>query len=277
MYSFEDLPFVEEGKTKVLRTYSPHLVDILEKNDMTAGNGKRHELVPGKGKVCAAVSATMFRLAARAHVQHAFVREVMPGINRMHRVRMLPYEVVCRRIASGSYCKRHTNIADGTVLSEPVVELYLKSKARVFGDIPLPDDDPLVVLRGTDGISVVHPALVDGSDEQVVSLVHIPANVIFGNGLMHDFSGLVERTLRINHALTQGWGSVGCTLIDFKVEFGVTDDGIIVLADSLSPDEMRVRSPEDRLICKEPFRKEAPVDEMVELYTEALILSSKIA
>lgn len=69
-----------------------------------------------------------------------------------------------------------------------------------------------------------------------------------------------------------GWASVGCDLVDFKVEFGVDEKRKhqLVLADSLSPDEMRVEAPDGRLICKEPFRQGAPVDEMVELYTEAL-------
>jgi phosphoribosylaminoimidazole-succinocarboxamide synthase len=276
-YCFDQLRFVKEGKTKVVRGYSPGIVDIREKNDMTAGNGTRHELVPGKGKVCAAVTVKMFELAGRTGVEHALIGPVAPGINRMHEVDTRPFEVVGRFRATGSYCKRHPEAADGTVFDQMVVEFYLKTKDKVFGGIPLPDDDPLIIRKDVDGIDVVHPALRHGSEAQRASLVHIPAEIIYAPGRFGEFDEMEHSAREIGKAVRDGWASVLCDLWDFKVEFGKRRDDRLVLADSLSPDEMRLRNRDGELICKEPFRKGAHIDRVVELYVEAGIQALRIA
>lgn len=125
-YRFDSLPLVLEGKTKIVRRTGNGLVHIKEKNDMTAGNGKRHALVPGKGKICAAITARLFRFLEEHDVPHALDAEVVPGINSMREVRMRPYEVVGRFKADGSYCKRHPEVPKGTPLDHPKVEFYLK-------------------------------------------------------------------------------------------------------------------------------------------------------
>lgn len=272
-YRFEDLPLVRnDGKTKVLRRSGPFTLDILEKNDMTAGNGKRHELVPGKGQICAVVTREMFELARRRGVPHALIDQVAPGVTRMHEVRMRPYEVVGRFVASGSFCKRHPHVAPGSVLrNNMAIEFYLKTKGKVFGGIHLPDDDPLILRKSREGIDVVHPGLAHGSVEQQASLVHIPASVIYAVGDYSEFLRMEAKARLVGLAVRDGWGSVRCRLIDFKVEFGMSADGQLLLADSLSPDEMRVMTEDGRLICKEPFRQGASVEEMVELYVEALV------
>ena len=270
-YSFESLPFVAEGKTKILRRSGPRLVDIFEKNNMTAGNGKRHELIPGKGKICAAVSATLFGLLTRQRIPNCFVEAVVPGINRAEEGIMAPFEVVERRVADGSYCKRNPGVRSGTRLHVPIVEYYLKTRDRNFHGIALPDDDPLVMRVGEDGLDVVHPALIESSAEQAASLVHIPSDVIYGASGMYPFQFMTDMTHAVGEVLEEHWANVGTTLIDFKIEFARKADGTLGVADSLSPDEMRLLTNEGRMPCKEPFRKGAAVDEMVELYTEALI------
>jgi phosphoribosylaminoimidazole-succinocarboxamide synthase len=276
-YDFGALPFVREGKTKIVRRSRSDTVDILEKNDMTAGNGKRHELIPGKGKVCAAISARMFRFFEEQRIPTAFVKEVAPGINRMSEGEMFPYEVVGRFVADGSFCKRNPDVPKGTVLPSPVIEFYLKTKGCEFGGIKLPDDDPLIVRKDQeDGIDVVHPALPSGSPEQAASLVHIPAHLVYGAGITHPFEWMSYVTCQAGAVLRDRWNFVDCSLIDFKIEFARLPTGVCVIADSLSPDEMRVRTAEGRLICKEPFRQGASVHEMVELYTEALIRVSQM-
>ena len=44
----------------------------------------------------------------------------------------------------------------------------------------------------------------------------------------------------VNDALKAFWAECGVTLVDFKLEFGKTADGTIVLADEISPDTCRL-------------------------------------
>lgn len=275
MKSFDSLPLIVEGKTKVFRAESDMIALQKEKNDMTAGNGKRHELVPGKGQVCAEVSARLFELVGAHGVPHTFIGRYGPGINRVQRASMQPCEVVVRFYADGSYLKRHPDVPKGAKLPGPlpIVEHYLKTKGRSFKGIALPDDDPLIVHADEHGIDVVHPALRDKSEEQTSSLVHIPASALAGTLDTGRLGEMAGSALSVGSVVQAAWKRQCCRLIDFKVEFGIDSSNAIRLADSLSPDEMRVETPDGRLVCKEPFRQGASVEQMVELYTEALILT----
>ena len=61
----------------------------------------------------------------------------------------------------------------------------------------------------------------------------------------------------VNDALKAFWSECGVTLVDFKLEFGKTADGTIVLADEISPDTCRLwDSKTHEKLDKDRFRRD---------------------
>ena len=121
----------------------------------------------------------------------------------------------------------------GTVLAEPIVEFYFKD-----------DDlgDPLVT---EDHIRVLNVA----SPEQV--------------------SVLRDMALQINQVLIDHFASCRVRLVDFKLEFGVTDEGEIILADEISPDTCRLwDETSNEKFDKDVFRRD--LGNLTDAYEEIL-------
>ena len=61
----------------------------------------------------------------------------------------------------------------------------------------------------------------------------------------------------VNEVLKAFWSECGVTLVDFKLEFGKTADGTIVLADEISPDTCRLwDSKTHEKLDKDRFRRD---------------------
>ena len=145
---------------------------------------------------------------------------------------IIPLEVVTRNVIAGSLSKR-LGMEEGTVLAEPIVEFYFKD-----------DDlgDPLVT---EDHIRVLNVA----SPEQV--------------------SVLRDMALQINQVLIDHFASCRVRLVDFKLEFGVTEEGEIILADEISPDTCRLwDETSNEKFDKDVFRRD--LGNLTEAYEEIL-------
>ena len=150
-----------EGKTKTIHAIhnKPDLVALVSKDDITAGDGKKHDIIPNKGRVATTTTSNVFRLLKACGVPVAFVARRSENSFVAQKCEMLPYEVVIRREAHGSYCKRHPHIAKGQLFPKLVVEFFLKTKGRNWKGKTLICDDPLMGTSETSGtIELFDPA-----------------------------------------------------------------------------------------------------------------------
>lgn len=284
-YDFNALELVNDrGKTKIIRRKKPGVVHIKEKDDMTAANGKRHELIPAKGMCCAAVTARHYWLARQYGIPTAFLRRVEPGINEMAETLMYPYEVVVRMWADGSYCKRNQGVPRGTPFVEPVVEFYLKTSGKQFRGISLPEDDPIMVSFSEKGLIVAHP---NATAEMIAAgeTIFIPADLAHDSRGMPPFGKMAEIALKYAQVIVPAWGRLHCRIIDFKIEFGtMMMDGHreeLVISDSNGPDELRLVDENGNHYDKQPFR-DAPevtpglIEHMSRIYFATALLAEHL-
>jgi phosphoribosylaminoimidazole-succinocarboxamide synthase len=214
-----------EGKAKIL--YSTDDPDILlthYKDDATAFNAQKRGQIVGKGEMNCAIANALFQLLEAAGVATHYIDCPAPNQMRVRRVEIVPLEVVVRNIAAGSLCKQ-TGLPEGKILPQPLVEFYYKDDA--LGD-PLLTRDRLLLL------DLATP-------EQIEELQ--------------------RQALQINTILSDFFLSCDITLVDFKLEFGLTSDRQLILADEISPDTCRLwnrgeTDPDRRVMDKDRFRRD---------------------
>jgi phosphoribosylaminoimidazole-succinocarboxamide synthase len=209
-----------EGKAKKLyHTNDPEIVWVEYKDDATAFNGQKKESIAGKGKLNNEISAILFTKLHEAGIMSHFVQKVSPTEQLVKKVTIIPLEVVVRNIAAGSLSQR-LGIPEGTVFQHPIVEFYYKNDE--LGD-PLITEDHIQLLN-----------LADNKEIQQ----------------------LKEISLKVNDVLTTIFANLRVRLIDFKLEFGKTSDGKLLLADEISPDTCRLWDAEtNEKLDKDVFRR----------------------
>ena len=192
-----------EGKAKkVFATDDPNLCIVSYKDDATAFNGKKKGTIVGKGVVNNRMSNFMFQLLEKHGIPTHFVKELNDRETLVKKVTIVPLEVIMRNKAAGSMAKR-LGLKEGTELLCPVLEFSYKC---------------------------------DELDDPMVNESHILAA---GFATKEDLDTISDMSRKINEIMCEFFASVGVELIDFKLEFGRTADGQIVLADEISPDTCR--------------------------------------
>ncbi len=192
-----------EGKAKkVFATTDPDLVIVSYKDDATAFNGAKKGTIVGKGVVNNRMSNyLMEKLEARGIPTH-YVQELSERETLVKKVKIIPLEVIVRNIAAGSLSKR-LGIPEGTPMKRTVLEYCYKC---------------------------------DELDDPMVNAYHILA---MGYCTQDEQNTIATMALKINQFLKNYFLSINVELVDFKLEFGKTSDGKIVLADEISPDTCR--------------------------------------
>ncbi len=224
---------IYEGKAKKLFTTDDPEIFLLEyKDSFTAFNGEKKATITGKGRLNNAITAIIFDHLAQKNIPSHFVRKIDDICQLVRKVEIVPLEVVIRNIATGSLCKNF-GVKEGLVLPRPLLGFYYKD-----------DDlgDPLVTED--------HALILGWAKEDELAVIK-------------------EQSLKINEILTSFFASLNLKLVDFKLEFGRTKDGEIVLADEISPDTCRFwdMTTGDRL-DKDRFRKD--LGNVLEAYEEIL-------
>ena len=192
-----------EGKAKkVFETNQPDLLIVSYKDDATAFNGLKKGTILGKGAINNRVTNHLMKLLEKQGVPTHFVEELNDRETVVRRVQIVPLEVIVRNIAAGSLSKR-LGLPEGTKLKKTVLEFCYKNDE--LGD-PMINDSHILAM----GFAT----------EEEIALIR-------------------EYALKINDILTEYLHDLGIELIDFKLEFGKTADGTIVLADEISPDTCR--------------------------------------
>ncbi len=209
---------LHEGKAKkVFLTENSDLVIQEFKDDATAFNNKKKGTIADKGVVNNAISCKLFTLLEEHGVRTHLVEKLSDRDMLCKRLDIIKVEVVVRNIAAGSLVKRY-GFAEGTVLEQPIVEFYLKND-----DL----DDPLM------------------NESHAVAL---------GVASLEELDVLKSRAEAINAVLKEFFAERKLMLVDFKLEFGRHDGGIL-LGDEISPDTCRLWDLETReKLDKDRFR-----------------------
>lgn len=222
-----------EGKAKqVYATEKSDEYIIHYKDDATAGNGAKHDQFEGKGVLNNTISCIIFDMLEEAGIKTHMIEKINDRDIRVKKVKILPLEVIVRNITTGSFCKR-LGAPEGIVLDEPIFEMSYKNDE--YGD-PLINDDHAVALK------------LANRDE---------------------INYLREQTLKINELLKEFFLKFNLKLVDFKIEYGKTEDGEILLADEISPDTCRLWDVEtNKKYDKDVFRQD--IGDLIETYKAVL-------
>lgn len=225
---------IYEGKGKKLYKASEEGYVIAEfKDDLTAFNAEKKGSESGKGVLNCQISAFLFELLQNHQIQTHFIKVLQPNSMLCHLMEMIPLEVVVRNIATGSLVKR-LGIEEGRELDFALVEFYYKDDAL---------GDPIL------------------NDEHCLLLQAVPSQEILDI--------LRAKGREINKILQAFFDSKGLILVDFKLEFGIDLKGNILLADELSPDNLRLWDKQSRKkLDKDVFRQD--LGSVKEAYQEVL-------
>src|SRR5690242_3996424 len=257
---------VTEGKTKKIHQLQgkPDLVALVAKDDITAGDGAKHDVIPDKGRLATATTCNVFRLLKACGLPVAFEEQDSPVSFVAPKCEMLPYEVVARREAHGSYLKRNPHISRGQLFPKLLVEFYLKTKDKDWKGKPLVADDPLMHYAADAGqIRLFNPAKPLQGQEPFLVLQQ--SEVFSHKDEPKFFPEMARVASRAFLALEKAWQLQGGTLVDLKVEFGFDTKDRLLLADVIDNDSWRVVE-SGAYIDKQVYRDGGALDEVAEKY-----------
>jgi phosphoribosylaminoimidazole carboxylase/phosphoribosylaminoimidazole-succinocarboxamide synthase len=257
---------VAEGKTKKIHAIkgSAELVTVVAKDDITAGDGAKHDIIPDKGRLATATTCNVFRLLKACGLPVAFIEQDSAISFSAPNCEMLPYEVVTRREAHGSYLKRNPYLSKGQLFPKLIVEFYLKTKGKAWKGKPLVADDPFMQFTddGKD-IRLFNPAKPLPGEAPFLVL---PATDVFTRKdeakIFPEMSRVARQAFLV---LEKAWQLEGGTLVDLKVEFGYDSKGNLLLADVIDNDSWRVLEG-GAYIDKQVYREGGALDDVAAKY-----------
>ena len=220
-----------EGKAKqIYSTANPDEIIIYYKDDATAGNGAKKAQFEDKGRLNSEISQMIYADLMKNGIKTHLIKTVNEREQLCHKVDIILLEAIVRNVAAGSLVKR-IGLQEGLKLNPPILEFCYKEDK--FND-PLINDDHAVAL---------------------------------GLATHEELDHLRKEMIKINDYLKALWLEVGIDLVDFKIEFGRTKDGEIVLADEISPDTCRLwDSKTGEKLDKDRFRQD--MGGVIEAYEE---------
>ena len=254
-----------EGKTKYITLFAgvSFLGRVTSKDDITAGDGARHDVVLGKAKLATRITCNVFEALRRGGVESAYIGRIGPTSFLTYIVDMIPVEVVVRGEAQGSYCKRNPSVRAGTKLGARVVEFFYKTKGRRIGELVLPGDDPLMIFaKNGRSVALHRPDMETGAESYIADLLVTEEECKDLELQLHIARG---EALKAFDTLARYWMRQGGTLQDIKFEYGVTEDGTILLADVVDCDSWRVMW-RGIGISKQPYRDGDDPERVLEIY-----------
>ena len=239
---------------------------MVAKDDITAGDGAKHDVIPDKGRLATATTCNVFRLLKACGLPVAFEEQDSATSFIAPPCTMLPYEVVVRREAHGSALKRSPHFAKGQLFPKLLVEFYLKTKDKNWKGKPLVADDPLMQYEdGGAQIKLFNPAKPILGSEPFLTLQTAD---VFSQPDEYKFFPEMRRIARQAFlVLEKAWALEGGTLVDFKVEFGFDAKGNLLLADVIDNDSWRVLE-NGAYIDKQVYRDGGALDTVAAKYRQ---------
>ncbi len=235
-YLFADSDILAEGKTKIVRRcpHDPDMVIIESKDDITAFNKEKHDLIEHKAEYTTDTACNVFRLLQDCGVPVAFVEQLDGTRFLAPHCQMIELEVVVRRESHGSYAKRNPHLPHEHVFPNSIIEFFLKTSDHNWHGLHVPEDDPLIQFE--DGKACLYlPKKPVYDQEPFAVLSEFPCSD--QPELLNQMASLARYAFLV---LEKAWQPLGGRLVDFKVEFGIDVRGNLLLADVISNDEWRV-------------------------------------
>ena len=225
---------IYEGKAKILyEGPEPGTLVQFFKDDATAFNAEKHDVIDGKGVLNNRISEFIFTKLGQIGIPNHFIKRINMREQLIKEVEIIPVEIIVRNIAAGSICKR-LGLEEGTVLPRSIIEYCYKNDEL---------GDPLVAEE------------------------HITA---FGWATPAEMDDMMSLAIRVNDFLSGLFLGAGIQLVDFKIECGRLYEGEtmrVVLADEISPDSCRLWDVKDQTkMDKDRFRQD--LGGLVEAYQD---------
>ena len=225
---------IYEGKAKILyEGPEPGTLVQFFKDDATAFNKKKHEIVDGKGVLNNRISEHIFKCMTRVGIPNHFIKRINMREQLIKEVEIIPLEVIVRNVAAGTLSER-LGIPEGEVLPRSIIEFCYKKDEL---------GDPLVAEE------------------------HITA---FGWASPQEIDDMMALAIRVNDFLSGLFAGIGIQLVDFKIELGRLWENEmmrLVVADEISPDSCRLWDMKsNEKMDKDRFRRD--LGGMLEAYRE---------
>src|SRR6266702_4221033 len=215
-------PLLAEGKTKQIYAYpgDDTLAYMINKDQITAGDGVRRNQLVGKSRWSTITTANVFRLLNEEQIATHFVEQIDDVTLLVRRCTMLPIEQVMRRIATGSYLKRHPEVSEGTRFEPVLVETFLKDDER---------HDPQIW------------------EEDIVRM---------DLATQYEVEWMAQQGRCVFETLERAGATVDVTLVDLKIEFGRDKRSDLMVADVIDNDSWRLWPGGDktRMLDKQVYR-----------------------
>ena len=195
---------IYSGKAKdIFETDEQDILRAYFRDSATAFNAQKKGQIHDKGKINATISALLFELCEKNGIKTHFIKQISDCELLIKKVKIIPLEVIVRNIAAGSLCKR-LGLKEGKVLKEPILEFSYKNDAL---------GDPLLTR------AYIKNALEITDDKTL--------------------NEITDLSFKANEIFKDFFLNIGIKVVDFKLEFGTDKDGVLLLADELSPDNFR--------------------------------------
>ena len=230
-----NLELIYEGKAKKVFSHEDSEKVIIEfKDDATAFNALKKAKFEGKGELNCLISSKIFEFLIKNNIPTHYIELKNKTSIIAQKIKIIPLEFVLRNTAYGSLC-RQTTIKPGTVLDNPLIDIYLKNDSL---------NDPLLTR---DRINLL--------------------NIITSKEL----NFITNLTLKVNTLLKKFFYDINLNLVDFKLEFGHNSKGKIVLGDEISPDNCRLwdlNLNNDTIVSLDKDRFRNDLGGLIEAYSE---------
>ncbi len=193
---FSGFKKVIEGKTKVIyeNPDNPSTVFMVFKDDITAGDGVKHDIIEGKAELDWKTNRDIYEYLNRNGVMTHYISSPEPKVSIVRRLdRKINLEVVTRRVAAGSILN-WGNVSEGTRFDPVITQFHYK-------------DDPLH-----------DPMLDDGFIDYLIRAGKAP-----------EYATMREQNARIFELLEAAFAHFKVQLIDFKLEYGIIDGDVMVI------------------------------------------------
>ena len=217
----EKLEQLYEGKAKkVFKTDDPEVLMVDYKYDATAFNGEKKGTIQSKGIINNRVTNHLMKMLEDQWIPTHLIKEISDRETLVKKVTIVPLEVIIRNVAAGSFSKRY-GVEEGKELLAPTLEFSLKN---------------------------------DDLGDPLINSYHVLA---LGLATQEEIDTIAKYAFKVNEILKKYLLDLGIKLIDFKLEFGKTSDGTIVLADEISPDTCRFWDKDtNEKLDKDRFRRD---------------------
>ncbi|MCX6740547.1 MAG: AIR carboxylase family protein [Candidatus Parcubacteria bacterium] len=274
-----------EGKTKIIWSVKDHpdKVIIENKKAITAFDDPAYtQQFDAKARYATETTSRIFEMLEACDLPLAFVRQLSPTEFLAPKVTMISLEVVCRRLAVGSFLERRPDYCQSKRplrFHRLVTEFFLKTskgKINIDGEeidpglpqVPAKEgtkslDDPLIVDAFAEKWQLFHPKKPGWDKAADLGVDFDPSRIKITKELLEKMELINRKAFLIIEAF---WANQGFVLVDWKIEFGITTQGELVIADVIDNDSWRLRDPEFKEVSKQVFRDGGKLDEVASKY-----------